>query len=110
MEECTKGLSPQIADALSGQEATLAVRVTNLWPNRLIGDDAMPEDVEWKGVVKDGVKEIGVKEIPQWVKDGRRSPTGRHTFTTWRHWAKDESLLPSGLLGPVLIRTAVPAE
>ena len=99
-----------VTDALNGPEATLSVRVTNLWPNRLIGDDALPEDVEWKGYERDGVKEIGVKAIPQWVKDGKRSPTGRHTFTTWRHWAKDESLLTSGLLGPVMLRTAVPAE
>lgn len=82
----------------------LEVKVTNLWPNRLIGDDAMPVDCEWKGAVRDSVKEIGVKTIPEWVKEGRRSPTGRNTFTTWRHWAKDEPLLPSGLLGPVAIR------
>ncbi|MBR4170734.1 MAG: hypothetical protein IKR48_03695, partial [Kiritimatiellae bacterium] len=97
-----------ITDALDAKADafTLEVKVTNLWPNRLIGDDALPPDCEWKGSVRNGVKEIGVKEIPQWVKDGKRSPTGRHTFTTWRHWAKDESLLPSGLLGPVFIRTA----
>ena len=97
-----------ITDALDAKADAfeLEVKVTNLWPNRLIGDDALPPDCEWKGVVRNGVKEIGVKEIPQWVKDGKRSPTGRHTFTTWRHWSKDESLLPSGLLGPVFIRTA----
>ena len=86
----------------------IEVKVTNLWPNRLIGDDALPADCKWKGGVRNGVKDIGVKEIPQWVKDGRRSPTGRHTFTTWRHWSKDEELLPSGLLGPVVLRHAVP--
>ncbi len=100
-----------ITDALDPNASSFAleVKVTNLWPNRLIGDDALPADVEWKGSIVKGVKEIGVKEIPQWVKDGRRSPTGRHTFTTWRHWAKDEKLLPSGLFGPVVIRPAVAA-
>ena len=94
-----------VTDALGGAAALdIEVKVTNLWPNRLIGDDALPADCEWKGGVRGGVKEIGVKEIPQWVKDGKRSPTGRHTFTTWRHWAKDEKLLPSGLLGPVKLR------
>ena len=94
----------------SGDACTfdLSIRVTNLWPNRLIGDDRLfPDDCEWKGVIRRGVKEIGIKELPQWVKDGKRSPTGRHTFTTWKHWDKDDDLLPSGLLGPVLLRTGV---
>ena len=34
----------------------------------------------------------------------RDPPTGRKTFTTWKHWTKEDSLLPSGLLGPVTIR------
>ena len=69
---------------------------------------SIPEDCKWKGTIRNGLKEIGVKEIPQWVKDGKRSPTGRHTFTTWRHWAKDEAPLPSGLLGPVQLQFACP--
>ncbi len=97
------------AIAADARHADVKIKVTNLWPNRLIGDDALPEDVTWSGYIKDGVKEIGVKELPDWVKKGEKSPTGRHTFTTWRHWAKDEPLLSSGLLGPVLLRTAVPA-
>ena len=105
-----------ITDAINGGttgtsrpagQLDIEVKVTNLWPNRLIGDDFLPEDCEWKGVMRRGVKEIGVKDIPQWVKDGKRSPTGRHTFTTWKHWAKEETPLPSGILGPVLLRQAV---
>ena len=96
-----------ITDALGGNSIDIEIKVTNLWPNRLIGDDFLPEDCEWRGVMRRGVKEIGVKDIPQWVKDGKRSPTGRHTFTTWKHWAKEETPLPSGLLGPVMLRPAV---
>ena len=87
----------------------LEIKVTNLWPNRLIGDDFLPEDCEWQGTVRRGVREIGIKEIPQWVKDGRKSPTGRHTFTTWRHWRKGDALLPSGLIGPVRLWFGEPA-
>jgi hypothetical protein len=29
----------------------------------------------------------------------------RVTFTTWKHYQKESSLLPSGLLGPVTVRT-----
>lgn len=98
-----------ITDALDpgGDSFSLQVDVTNLWPNRLIGDDFLPEDCEWTGTVKNGVKEIGIKELPTWVVRGGTSPTGRHTFTTWKHWDKDDPLLPSGLLGPVMLHTFV---
>ncbi len=76
----------------------LVVKVTNLWPNRLIGDEQLPPDVEWDG------KQL--KEWPQWLLDGKPSPTGRLTFTTWHHWTKDSPLLESGLLGPVTLHTA----
>jgi len=26
------------------------------------------------------------------------------TFYTWKHWEKDDPLVPSGLIGPVYIR------
>ena len=82
----------------------LAVKVTNLWPNRLIGDEQLPDDREWNG------KQL--KAWPQWLLDGKPSPTGRLTFTTWHHWTKDSPLLESGLLGPVTLRTAeiIPAK
>ena len=76
----------------------LVVKVTNLWPNRLIGDEQLPDDREWNG------KQL--KEWPQWFLDGKPSPTGRLTFTTWHHWKKDDALLESGLLGPVTLQTA----
>jgi hypothetical protein len=95
-----------ITDAVKGKDAIdIEIKVTNLWPNRLIGDDTLyADDCEWMGKTRRGVKEFGVREIPQWVKDGKPSPTGRHTFTTWRHWSKEDDLLPSGLIGPVILR------
>ena len=82
----------------------LLVKVTNLWPNRLIGDEQLPSDREWVG------KQL--KEWPQWFLDGQPSPAGRLTFTTWHHWTKDSPLLESGLLGPVTLRSAdiIPAR
>jgi len=84
----------------------LRVKVTNLWPNRLIGDEQLPNDREWSG------KQLTA--WPQWVLDGKPSPTGRLTFTTWHHWTKDDALLDSGLIGPVTLQVAelkpLPAE
>ena len=83
----------------------LEIKVTNLWPNRLIGDEVLCKpDREWVAHPHRGSFEYSIKEIPQWVKDGKPSPTGRRTFTTWRHWTKDDKPLPSGLIGPVFIR------
>lgn len=52
----------------------LEVRITNLWPNRLIGDAALPVEK-------------------------------RTTWTTFNPFHADSPLLPSGLLGPVTVRS-----
>ncbi|MDR0814175.1 MAG: hypothetical protein LBN37_00320, partial [Bacteroidales bacterium] len=85
-----------VTDAVKTGENRLQVKITNMWPNRLIGDEQLPDDREWAG--------IRLKEWPQWLLEGKPSPTGRFTFTTWHHWHSDDNLLPSGLLGPVQIR------
>jgi hypothetical protein len=74
----------------------LEVRVANLWVNRLIGDDRLPPDSKRK---PDGT----LKAWPQWLLEGKTSPTGRHSFATWRHWNREDPLQPSGLLGPVTL-------
>ena len=96
-----------ITDAVdNGGSVGLKIKVTNLWPNRLIGDERLfAPDCEWVSHLRRGNQiEHSIKAIPDWVKEGKRSPTSRHTFTTWRHWSKNDKLLPSGLIGPVRIR------
>ena len=64
-----------VTDAIGqSRKLELSVRITNRWPNRLIGDDSLPE-------------------------------SERGTWTSYRHWTKDDKLLPSGLLGPVQLIT-----
>ena len=86
-----------ITDAAKVGDNALEIQVVNLWPNRMIGDEQMPEDSERNA---DGT----LKAWPQWLNAGQPSPTGRYTFTSWRLWKKDDALLPSGLLGPVTLR------
>jgi hypothetical protein len=83
--------------ALQPGENTLQVKVVNLWPNRMIGDEELPEDSLRR-------PEETLQKWPQWLIDGKPSPTGRVTFTTWKLWKKGEPLVESGLLGPVTLR------
>ena len=54
----------------------LEIKIVNLWPNRLIGDDSLPPE-------------------KQYTKFNMRNYYGKHLF------AKGSPLRPSGLLGPV---------
>ncbi len=85
-----------ISDALKSGTNKLEIEVVNTWVNRMIGDEQLPLDAEWKDWET-------LVEWPDWFQRGEQSPTGRITFTTGRHYQKDSPLQPSGLLGPVKI-------
>jgi hypothetical protein len=86
-----------ITDAAKAGENALEVKVVNLWINRMIGDEQLPEDSQRNA---NGT----LKEWPAWLAEDKPSPTGRLTFTSWRLWKKDSPLAQSGLIGPVTIR------
>ena len=93
---------PSVPDVPFVPSLTIEIKVTNRWPNRLIGDRRLPEDCEWD----DGRMSKGfplVKAWPKWLLRGEPSPTGRHAFTTCRLWTADEPLIESGLRGPVVL-------
>lgn len=89
----------EISKALRVGSNTLEVAVSNLWVNRLIGDEQQPADCEWT--------EKHLTRWPDWMSSGKPRPQpSRITFTTWKHWNADDPLLPSGLLGPVILHPA----
>lgn len=80
-----------ITDALKQKNNKLEIAVANLWPNRLIGDEQLPDDG-----IKDG-------RWPAWLLNARPRTSGRFTFTTFKSYQKDSMLFQSGLIGPVTI-------
>ncbi len=89
----------EVGKALRPGANTLEVDVTNLWVNRLIGDEQHPDDCEWT--------EKALTRWPDWLTSSKPRPQpARVTFTTWKHWNAADPLLPSGLIGPVTLRPA----
>lgn len=88
----------------------LEVEVTNLWVNRLIGDEQEIDDILWSEPLKFGnapnASAVGrfMLEVPDWLKNKEKRPSGnRKTVVSFKFYEKDSSLLPSGLIGPVRI-------
>jgi len=97
-----------ISRALKPGQNHLEVRVTNLWVNRMVGDEFEPDDTEWGQPFvypyAPGKPVIGrmLARVPSWLTEGKPRPSpGRRTFVSFKFFTKTTPLLSSGLLGPV---------
>jgi hypothetical protein len=80
-----------ISSAAKPGENLLEIKVVNLWPNRMIGDEQLPRENSPKG------------GWPQWLWEGKPKPPGRMTWASHLPFNKNSALLTSGLLGPVTL-------
>ncbi len=100
-----------ITDAIVPGINTLEIEVTNLWPNRMIGDELEPDDLEWSEPLvyeyAPGKPIVGryLTSNPDWLVNGTARPSkGRKTVGCFKFFTSDSPLLPSGLLGPVTLK------
>ncbi|MBQ1925600.1 MAG: hypothetical protein II180_05715, partial [Proteobacteria bacterium] len=99
-----------MTSALHTGDNQIEIDVTNLWPNRMIGDEQEPDDIDWSDpLIYDyapGKPMAGryMAAIPEWLQNGKPRPSqGRKTVGCFKFFTKESPLLPSGLLGPVEI-------
>ncbi|WP_295671731.1 glycosylhydrolase-like jelly roll fold domain-containing protein [uncultured Mucilaginibacter sp.] len=81
-----------ISSAIKQGNNQLDIEVANLWVNRLIGDEKLPDD---------GIKD---DKWPDWLIKGLPRPSGRITFSTFHPYNQNSPLFKSGLLGPVTLQ------
>ena len=82
----------------------LVIEVTNVWANRLIGDEQQPADCEWLPSQYFYNSGYQLKEFPDWFLNKQPRPSKkRYCFTTWNYFEKNSPLVASGLVGPVRI-------
>jgi hypothetical protein len=105
----TRPFVVDITDHIQEGDNKLVIHVTNLWPNRLIGDEQEPAVYKYApGAGGKGFASLSggaIQELPEWYKKNQPKPdNGRVAFATWQHYTKESPLLQSGLIGPVVIR------
>ncbi|WP_395343189.1 glycosyl hydrolase [Ningiella sp. W23] len=77
------------------------IEVANLWINRLIADESLPDT---SGFVRASKWNNPEENMVEWYKRNQPPPvTERLTFTTQNFFSAEDERVPSGLIGPVRI-------
>jgi hypothetical protein len=108
----TRPYQVDITDALQKGNNRVVIKVTNLWPNRLIGDEQHPDvDKYSPGAYTSGRESLVggyIEQLPDWYVQRAPKPAGKRVgFTTWKHFIKQAPLLESGLIGPVILQEVI---
>ncbi|MDE6080036.1 MAG: hypothetical protein K2G35_08245 [Duncaniella sp.] len=96
-----------ITDVVMPGTNVVEIAVTNLWANRMIGDELEPDDLEWSERQNFQGSQGGCYLLsnPDWLVNGTQRPSkGRKTVGCYKFFTADSPLLPSGLHGPVSLK------
>lgn len=88
-----------ITDALRSGKNSVRIEVTNLWPNRLIGDERYPNTSGYEPETWNPTH----KMVDWYVRNEPMPASKRITFTTRNFYKETDKLVPSGLVGPVQV-------
>jgi hypothetical protein len=92
--------SADITDFVKPGANEIKIEVTNLWANRLIGDEWLPVENKYS-------EHKFIEGFPEWFVNNEKKPGERKAFSVWHSFEKTEPLLESGLLGPVKLHLAI---
>ena len=105
----------EITEAIHPGDNQIEIAVTNLWRNRMIGDEFEPDDLEWSDPLvytfAPGKPVAGrfLTNQPDWLINGTERPSkGRKTVGCFKFFTVDSPLFPSGLIGPVSLTLLTP--
>lgn len=85
-----------VTSLLRPGENQLEIRVTNLWVNRLLGDEAFPVENQYDAWGK-------LTTLPDWFVANQPKTGQRIGFVTWKQYDRSAPLVESGLIGPITL-------